>query len=234
MGGDNIRTQMTAVFNFGRPFQNELKRMEKGWVTKFLGSLGGDTAVLESRIEDVRERGAYLTPSQTEGAVAEQSATRGGGPEEERRSERTGADVGLTEDEAALQQIDKDEGRLKWAEGARVWKINENHEWVQTIRELSLPIKAGPSGTTDRLMQMRAILGVRQPVDMRAACLAYLLPINAHSMVEIMEAASSYGLPFERGPAMYRSVQPFGSLEEHSPDPDFWNAVTQAGQQPGD
>lgn len=228
MGGDNIRTQMTAVYNFGRPFQALLQKMIKGGsATRFLESLGGDTAQLESRMEDLESNPrARLTPTQTEGAVGGQAATRGEfANSDAHQSIRKGSSVGLTKDEADFQGIDKDDGRLKWAEGARKWRMNENNEWVQAMRELSMPLKAGPSGTTDRLMQTQAILGVSTPVNMRAACLAYLLPINAHSMVEIMVAAKQHGADFAPGWAMYKSVEPFGSLAAYSPHEDFWSKV---------
>ncbi len=97
---------------------------------------------------------------------------------------------------------------------------------MSTLRDLSMPLKAGPSGTTDRLMQTQAILGVSTPTMMRGAALAYLLPINAHSMVEIMTAAAQHGVAHPAGMKMYESVDPFGSLQEYSPHPDFWKAVT--------
>jgi len=168
-----------------------------------------------------------------------QPSTRGEfGDGSHMQSTRTAEQVGLTKDEATFQGLDQDDSlqhgddweskRVLWEEGARKWLINEDNVWVAKMRELSLPLKAGPSGTTDRIMQTRELLGVSDAVSCRAACLAYLLPINAHSMVEIMEAAKPFGADFTPGPAMYHSLEPFGSLAAYAPDSTWWGTVEEA------
>ncbi|MFK7927704.1 MAG: hypothetical protein AB8H79_05930 [Myxococcota bacterium] len=249
-GAGNVRTKMTALMNFGRPFQAKLEGLNKSGKTKqFIetlkandtGEVKANTETLGARAKELGEGGGRLTPTPRDPAatkVAVQPSTRGeftGGASTQ--SGRTAEKVGLLEDEADFQGLTKDDSqinggwetkRVLWEEGARKWLINEENDWVASIRELSLPLKAGPSGTTDRLMQTRELLGVSTATDCRAACLAYLLPINAHSMVEIMEAANRFGAPYTAGPEMYHSVDPFGSLKAYAPDDTWWSVVEAA------
>jgi hypothetical protein len=97
---------------------------------------------------------------------------------------------------------------LAWSEGAKMWAINEKDEWVRAMRELSLPLGAGPSGTTNMLMNVCSILG-GDPTGTRLACIGYLLPIHAHSLVEVLAAAASHGVGFTAGQQMYRNIAPF-------------------------
>jgi hypothetical protein len=226
--GGNLRTKMTAVFNFGRPFQAKIEALNKAdKLDAFLGHLGGEVVALKARAKVMKEQpGARLTTNPTTGAVKDQAKSRGEFEHKDaHQSIRTAEHVDAHQDELSFMGLEDQSQRLKWEEGARKWQINENDTWVQTIRELSLPIKAGPSGTTDRIMQTRTLLGVSTAVDGRASCIGYLLPINAHSLVEIMEGAAPHGLPFTPGVAMYKSIDPFGSLQKYSPDPRFWQAV---------
>ena len=229
VGDGTLRTKMTAVFNFGRPFQAKLEALNKAdKLEEFLATLKGDVAVLRAKANVLKDTpGARLTNNPTAGPVKDQAKSRGEHHDKgHHASARTAADVGVHADEHSFMGLADPAQKLKWEEGARKWRINENDEWVQSIRELSLPIKAGPSGTTDRILQTRALLGVSTPVDARAACIGYLLPINAHSLVEILAAASQFGCAYAPGPSMYQSIDPFGSLAAYSPDPAFWADVT--------
>jgi len=53
-------------------------------------------------------------------------------------------------------------------------------------------------------------------LSMRMACIGYLLPIHAHTLVEIMTAAAAHGAPFSPGPQMYRRIAPLGEEELRS------------------
>ena len=48
------------------------------------------------------------------------------------------------------------------------------------------------------------------------ACIGYLLPIHAHSLVEILTAAAAHGVPFSAGPQMYRRIAPLSEDELRS------------------
>lgn len=135
------------------------------------------------------------------------------------RSERTLAETGVTMSprEEALQQKndptwDVNTDAVKWEEGIKVWVMNERDQWVQWQRHLSLPVGAGPSGTTNQLMQSARALGA-EPYSARAACIAYLLPSHHHSLVEIVAAAAPFDCSYTPGQRMYRDLLPFQEEE---------------------
>lgn len=99
---------------------------------------------------------------------------------------------------------------LTWSEGMKSHIMNEYDPWVQMMREISVPLRAGPSGHTNVFMNGNQMLGVgNQPDDMRLACLGYLLPINAHSMIEVLQAARPYGAsPYPEDRTVYTAIKP--------------------------
>jgi hypothetical protein len=103
--------------------------------------------------------------------------------------------------------------QLTWSEGARVWKMQKSHEWVQTMERLDMPLMAGPSAHTNAFLNIAKLFGIKDLASVRLAVIGQLLPINAHSLVEIMTAASGHGLPFTPGPEMYRSIPPLKTKE---------------------
>lgn len=136
------------------------------------------------------------------------------------QSERT---VGEVEQNTGMEYSDMEkdfmgvtnEGdRVPRNEGARVWALNERDKWVHAMREMSLPLLAGVSGTTARMMQAFKKLGLNgNPSHSRLACVGYLLPNRHHSLVEIMTGAAENGGPaFAAHPRFYRQIAPF--LEE--------------------
>jgi hypothetical protein len=102
---------------------------------------------------------------------------------------------------------------LKWSEGDKVWFINERDTWVQAIRELGLPLGGGPSGTTTALMNTNELIAGTSAENARLCAIGYLLPIHAHTLVEIMAAASAFGAPFTAGRQIYTQIQPFTPAE---------------------
>jgi hypothetical protein len=102
---------------------------------------------------------------------------------------------------------------LKWKEGADAWKAKDNAEYVNKLKALKLPFGAGPSGTTDRIMSMAQLLGHGDMYGTRLACIGYLLPIRAHSLHEILTAASVYGCAFTDGKEIYRNIIPLSEAE---------------------
>lgn len=105
--------------------------------------------------------------------------------------------------------------QLTWSEGMKSHIMNEYDPWVQLMREISVPLRAGPSGHTNVFMNGNQMLGVGAPADdMRLACLGYLLPINAHSMIEVLQAARPYGAsPYPEDRTMYTAVAPLSEEE---------------------
>ncbi len=124
------------------------------------------------------------------------------------------AGVSLDPAEATLQAqgdstFDPRTSRLRWEEGARVWIMNEADQWVRWARQMSLPLAAGPSGTTNMLMTANDALNATSAVQARLACIGYLLPANHHSLVEVMAAAAPFGAAWTPGPDMYKDIEPY-------------------------
>jgi hypothetical protein len=116
--------------------------------------------------------------------------------------------------------------RLRWNEGIRRFILDESHPWVQTMRGANLPVGAGPSGTTKGVMEARQLLNVSNPLYARAAAIGYLLPINAHSLIEILIGAASVDgpAPVPQDFGVYLHVEPFNGKGLYQ-DEDFWKAV---------
>ena len=82
--------------------------------------------------------------------------------------------------------------------------------WVQAMRSMSLPLAGGPSGTTNLLMNVNDVLKGVGAEEARLACIGYLLPIHAHSLVEVMTSAATHGAGYTAGQGMYRNIRPYG------------------------
>jgi hypothetical protein len=121
--------------------------------------------------------------------------------------------VKLSDDEKTAQGVSQADDSLSWINGQATWVMNEANKWVQAQRALSLPLVAGPSGTTDRLMQTFGGLNVGKPSTRRLACIGYLLPANHHSLVEILTGAAPHGIGFTESQKMYMNIAPL-SVEE--------------------
>jgi hypothetical protein len=227
----NLRERMTHVYNF-------MSHQFGGATAENLGGLdelAGDSKALqqgfdqtaktapegsEAYFEDVLHKAA---PRQT--ALAEQKQTREASREDP-TSKRTVGEVGwqktgglLSKREARfmLGQVDDKESikdkTLQWSEGARVWKMRKQHWWVQQMESLDLPLMAGPSAHTNAFLNIAKLLGIKDLWPVRLAAIGQLLPIRAHSLVEILESAQGHGLNYTPGPEMYKSVRPLKQRE---------------------
>lgn len=116
--------------------------------------------------------------------------------------------IGLSAREKAHQNIKGDDDLLQWNEGVKAWLINEQAAWSKLHRNLGVPIAAGPSGHTNSFMQIADYLNVNKPYDVRLAVIGHLLPIRAHSLVEVLDAAKPYGAAYTPGRGMYQSLNP--------------------------
>jgi hypothetical protein len=133
------------------------------------------------------------------------------------RTEKTVGSVGVALDPAELKVQEAASGetsssamKLQWEEGAEKWALNEENKWVFLMRQLSLPLVAGPSGTTNKLMNMGQLLGMA-PTDTRLAAMGYLMPPSHHSLVEIMAAAAAFGADYIAGRQIYTSIAPYST-----------------------
>lgn len=132
-------------------------------------------------------------------------------------SEMRGQGINISEaEENAVnpeEKAEREDGKTDttdWKEGAKVWVMNERNTWVAQMRKLSLPLAAGVSGTTARMVKGLGQLGVGDAETQRLACIGYLLPYNHHSLVEIMTGAAGNGGPaFTPTERMYRDIAPY-------------------------
>lgn len=90
---------------------------------------------------------------------------------------------------------------LPWKTGEQTWELEEAHPFVQQVKAIGMRMIAGPSGTTDRLFELASLLHLTDTkIDQqifRLACIAYLIPIRAHSLHEVMLGAAPYQLADE-------------------------------------
>jgi ribosome-associated translation inhibitor RaiA len=96
---------------------------------------------------------------------------------------------------------------LLWTAGAKEWMIVEHNEWVQDQMGHGLPLGAGPSGTTNTMMNAAETFGAERYAT-RLACIAFLVGAHHHTLVEVMVAAAPYGCDYTPGPRIYRNVKP--------------------------
>jgi hypothetical protein len=183
-----------------------------------------DAGLIEADLKRHRDRGSnpFHIPAGSE--VEGQGQTRLANPDTSaHRTDMTVGTAGVplspAEAEVQVPGYDRDSGappetaRLQWEEGARLWLMNETNKWVRLMRQLSMPLGAGPSGTTNKLMNLGGVLGMA-PVETRLACIGYLLPSHHHSLCEIMEAAAPHGASdFIRGRMMYTQIAPWSASE---------------------
>lgn len=103
---------------------------------------------------------------------------------------------------------------LHFTEGARYYLIDEQSEWAETLRALSLPLKAGPSGHTDMFFRANQVLGAGIPADiLRLMAIGHLLPIRAHSLVEILDTAAKWGCKLSLDGNLYKNLAPYSEEE---------------------
>jgi len=251
----NLRELMTVVFNFcfnfGKKYvDGAAAAAAKGKAAEF----DAYKATIAAKVQPLKKEdgsnmaqpladrlGQERLVSEPRELMAKQNETRLANTDgASQKSGRTGADLGgataLSPAEAALQKgkgadaktITTEEvaaTQLQWKEGMRVWYINEASQWVQQARAANLPLGGGISGTTARLMEANQMLGATDPLSARSAIMGYLLPINAHTLIEILQGASTYAggqppMDFE----VYTKVEPY-NLRGIFANADFWAAV---------
>lgn len=216
----NVATRMCHLENFWGMLSNDIK-LNDSMIDEMIENAGILAADL-AKFRDDRGANPFHVPSGSE--VEGQGSTRLQNPD--RSAHRTPMTVGSVgvpldpaEAEVQVPGYDRSSGPppqaaiLQWEEGARIWMMNERNKWVHLMRQLSIPLAAGPSGTTNKLMNLGQVLGM-DPFQTRLACMGYLLPAKHHSLCEIMEAAAPHGAnDFIRGRRMYTRINPWSESE---------------------
>jgi hypothetical protein len=81
------------------------------------------------------------------------------------------------------------------------------HGWPRRTRALDIPLAAGPSGTTNVMMNVAVVFRADR-YDARLACVGFLLGYRHHSLVEVLAAAEPFGCSYTKGRKMYRHIKP--------------------------
>lgn len=133
--------------------------------------------------------------------------------------------MGLSTSDTVSKE-DLDAKRLTWEEGMRAFVIKST-AFTQKLQQCAVPMGAGTSGTTARIMALGTTLGFTDAISLRAACIGYLIPIRAHTLWEVLQGAVAGGAP---APAQdlsaFDNVAPFGPSRTLYPDESFWQAVS--------
>ncbi len=86
--------------------------------------------------------------------------------------------------------------------------LNEDHPWIKMARDASMPLRGGPSGTSERFMNANTLLGAPVPHShVRLAMLGFFPLQRGHSFHEIMTACAGHG-DCSYSPGMYYPVAP--------------------------
>ncbi|MGW2909449.1 eCIS core domain-containing protein [Streptomyces asoensis] len=114
--------------------------------------------------------------------------------------------------------------KLPWNEGAAYWEIQQNESWPKANAARGIPVVAGMSGTTTRMLktfQWIKVPGV-DVFDYRMAVMGWMLPSWDHSLYEILRGSWAAGvkgpkesaLKADKGAAlMYQHIAPFTEEE---------------------
>ncbi len=110
--------------------------------------------------------------------------------------------------------------------GRSRFKQDESHPWVQTMRGGQSPGRGGAVGHHQGRHGGSAAAQRVNPLYARAAAIGYLLPINAHYLIEILIGAASVDgpAPVPQDFGVYLHVEPFNGKGLYQ-DGDFWKAV---------
>ncbi|OLF17669.1 hypothetical protein [Actinophytocola xanthii] len=117
--------------------------------------------------------------------------------------------------------------KLKWEAGSKDWRIRKGgefatdergrraKEWARQMQALGIPLAAGPSGTTNAMMNV-AVVFRADLHDARLACIGFLPGYRRHSLVEILAAAEPFGPTYDKSRRMYRNIKPLDEAELRS------------------
>ncbi len=109
---------------------------------------------------------------------------------------------------------------FKLAHDTNEIKNSAASDYIEVVKKLKLPVLAGISGTLDQAVTMAGLVGIgvsddsiirREELEMiRFAYLAFMVPVNDHSVHEIMQSATSFGLAYSAGPGYQQFIFPKG------------------------
>ncbi len=202
----------------------------KGWVI----AVDLDLDRLKILTKAVRRPGRKSSVRTAMAPVKRGSDVEFQGPARIRRDPGESREIGLRADELGLPMSPREVAQqralqadwdpelhaLKWEAGSQEWRIREDgefatnrvlggkaQEWARRMQELGIPLAAGPSGTTNVMMNV-AVVFKADRYDARLACIGFLVGYRHHSLVEVLAAAAPFGASYTKGRKMYRNIEP--------------------------
>lgn len=98
--------------------------------------------------------------------------------------------------------IQNSKRQLRWIPGGNAYRPVFRNQWMEDASESKIrPIRsvAGPSSSTDAILQTALYLGINHPHDLlavRLACVAWMIPSFDHSFHEVFLAGVPFGLTY--------------------------------------
>jgi hypothetical protein len=200
-------------------------------VTVWVTAVDLDLDQLMNLAKEVQKPGSKVREAMA--PVREGSAVEFQGEARIKRGPSVSRKVGLRADELGLPMTPREVAqqrtlqknwdqalhKLQWHAGSKDWRIRKSgqfeasepgrkaKEWAREMRALGVPLAAGPSGTTNVMMNV-AVVFRADKYDARLACIGFLLGYRHHSLVEILAAAEPFGPTYEKSRKMYRHIKP--------------------------
>ncbi|WP_340378894.1 DUF4157 domain-containing protein [Streptomyces sp. SS7] len=130
----------------------------------------------------------------------------------------------LSDRELAFAGRPGPDDKLPWTEGFAWYEINQEADWAKSSAARGIPVVAGMSGTTTRMLKTFQWINVSgvDVFDYRTAVMGWMLPSWDHSLYEILRGSWAAGVkgPKEsalnagKGAAlMYQNIAPFTEEE---------------------
>lgn len=209
IGSEVHSTQMTTHVDEFRGVHAQKENMDvktPGWAATTT-----DRELLEKQAQlmGIANAGTMSTPD-LQKAIGNFGNMMNASQQSSLESQRLGMSAGLSDREKQLEKSWRGDDFVPWFQGSLANVLDERHAWIKKARHRGMPLEAGISGTTNRLMNAGEYLGVTKPMTwVRLAVMGHLIPIRAHSFHEIMSGARGFpGCKYAPGPMAYRNVAP--------------------------
>ena len=123
--------------------------------------------------------------------------------------------------ETEFRRRETKDRKLPWTEGTACFEIKLENSWYKKIHEnLRMPVVAGVSGTTTRMLSAYKFLNLDKLLDFRLAIMGWMLTSWDHSLYEIIRGSHIAGveIPEEKERLkdvinMYMTVEPLQTSE---------------------
>jgi hypothetical protein len=125
--------------------------------------------------------------------------------------------------------------KIPWEQGGSYFDVIANSDVDTKAAEIRGRLEAGVSGSTDLMLHTAQELGLGDATTMsqlRLAMVGWMLQNRDHSFYEVMQAATSYGLPFVTDPA-HRGAEYEAPANFHPMNPAKLRNILPEKQFPG-